>query len=1329
MSFIWCNMLNKNRKKDKWSYAVSEILGTVVLLAIAVGLFSIIYLTLSSSLLIQESPQVNIVGYVDGNNLILEHLGGSSLDSSVEFLVTIGGQQQTFSLDTIEFSDTNLNEKWDIGEQVNYSSSRIGGVYSVVASVRDTASNKLLFNGLLKEGINDDQDEQEAPLIVYVSNDFDELTEGWGYDHFNDLQQGIDSVAETGIIYLLNGIYEGDYNISKPLSLIGESMYQTIIDANEEISDGYVIIESTEDVLLSTFTIRNGYIIPEEDDEDEGIYAAVMSQNSTNITVTNLVIHDVNTGYASVEDISDIEVGNLIVYNCSIGVGIRNGTSASYTDIQVYDCNIGVFIVDTDSSNVIFENNTINNTFAGIYFVNSNNTVVRNNIIQNSEVFGILFDFETESYHNMIYNNKFVNNSVHVKDDYLNQYNITKTSGTNIIGGSFIAGNYYDNYAGLDIDDDGIGDTDLPYTSNGSIVTGGDYQPLTLQATFSPVSNWKMDENSGCIARDTYGDNNGTLEPNCPGTGPQWTQGISNTALLFDGDEDYILVDDAPNLNPITNMTIAAWVKWTIDPNSGKSWASIVNKGGNDQYRLQHNIDNSLFEFGIQTARGGRHLRSTTAPIQDLWYYVVGTYDGETIKIYVNGTLENSITWSGSIAASSSPLFIGRYSDGGRNFNGIIDEVSFYNRSLSIAEIQALYLQTRTQVDQNNTLIAHWKFNEAEGAIANDTSGNENHGTINTCIWKMGVNGSALYFNGVNSNVYSDRDGHPELDPVMNITVMAWVKNTDLDNNYMSNIIGRSGGSDGYSYRLYLNDGSSYDNLGVSIRTQTGGIQSREWTWADMNTSWFHLAMTFSNENEGTLRLYHNGVEIGNWDTIGQNLRYRTAYAGDDLYIGSGYQSTSNYFKGLIDDVRIYNATLTSSDIIEIFDQTRPTEDQPISIWYFNENTGSLAYDSMGGNDGSIIGPTWTTGVNGSALYFDGVNDYVEVPDHLSLDPIELTLMAWIKHGSTLDHRCIIDKRDDVQDGYNLYISPSGNAWVRINDNTLTGTSDIDDDVWHHIACTYDGSTIRIYVDGVEENSDSIGSELLDTINSLRIGLERDNGFDFNGIIDDARIYNYALSTQEIAEIYNSTKPSEDDDEIAMWEFNENTGTIAYDSIGENNGDIDSATWTQGISGSALSFNAAQDSSVNIAYDDSLALSQNFSISFWIYPTSSTVQWRTFLTRQSQFTCSYIGGNKIRIHINGYTNIDSQSAAPRNSWTHVVFTLEDTNIGDDIIRLYINGELDGQIGPVWGTHFSPTNPLFIGGDGSSSYYTGRLDDIRIYNRALTTEEVILLYNQ
>ena len=202
-----------------------------------------------------------------------------------------------------------------------------------------------------------------------------------------------------------------------------------------------------------------------------------------------------------------------------------------------------------------------------------------------------------------------------------------------------------------------------------------------------------------------------------------------------------------------------------------------------------------------------------------------------------------------------------------------------------------------------------------------------------------------------------------------------------------------------------------------------------------------------------------------------------------------------------------------------------------------------------------------------------------------------------------------------------------------------------------------------------------------------------------------------------------------DTDQIGLWHFNENTGTITYDAVGDNNGNINGASWTTGKLGSALYYDGSQQEYVNIPYAADLSLDHDYSIAFWIYPVGQTVQWRTFLTRSNQFTCSYIGGNKIRVHINGYSNIDSSSTAPRNTWTHVVFTFKNTDVGNDEIIMYINGQYDNQVGPTWGTPNTPSNPIRVGGDGSSSYYTGKIDELIIYDTVLSSTEVESLYNQ
>jgi hypothetical protein len=108
------------------------------------------------------------------------------------------------------------------------------------------------------------------------------------------------------------------------------------------------------------------------------------------------------------------------------------------------------------------------------------------------------------------------------------------------------------------------------------------------------------------------------------------------------GRTDAINVPNSGSLNPTTGLSVQAWVKWLVNPASGQNRSSILNKNANGQYRLQHNQYNSTFEFAIQTSRNS-YVQSTTRPQINTWYHVIGTYDGALLKIYVNGTLENTL--------------------------------------------------------------------------------------------------------------------------------------------------------------------------------------------------------------------------------------------------------------------------------------------------------------------------------------------------------------------------------------------------------------------------------------------------------------------------------------------------------------------------------------------------------------------------------------------------------------------------------------------------------------------------------------------------------------
>ncbi|KXK09361.1 MAG: hypothetical protein UZ20_WS6002000576 [candidate division WS6 bacterium OLB21] len=190
----------------------------------------------------------------------------------------------------------------------------------------------------------------------------------------------------------------------------------------------------------------------------------------------------------------------------------------------------------------------------------------------------------------------------------------------------------------------------------------------------------------GSTITDTSGNNNNGTSVNTSQVLGQFAN-----ARRFNGTSSYIEIGNSANLNPTTEITIETWIKWNINPASGAQWAQIINKNVDNQYQIQHNYNNSTFEFAIRTNVNRRYVLGTTVPQQGIWYHVVGTYNGSSMRIYVNGNLENTISLTGTIQSSTTPLRIGSRTSGDRFFNGDIDEVAIYNRALTGTEISSRY--------------------------------------------------------------------------------------------------------------------------------------------------------------------------------------------------------------------------------------------------------------------------------------------------------------------------------------------------------------------------------------------------------------------------------------------------------------------------------------------------------------------------------------------------------------------------------------------------------------------------------------------------------------
>jgi uncharacterized repeat protein (TIGR01451 family) len=213
--------------------------------------------------------------------------------------------------------------------------------------------------------------------------------------------------------------------------------------------------------------------------------------------------------------------------------------------------------------------------------------------------------------------------------------------------------------------------------------------------------------------------------------------------------------------------------------------------------------------------------------------------------------------------------------------------------------------------------------------------------------------------------------------------------------------------------------------------------------------------------------------------------------------------------------------------------QVEGGDDGLVAEWHFDEGSGSVLADSSGnGNDGVIHGATWVEGKYGKALSFDGVNDYVEVPDSPSLDITDtITIEAWVEPASTIqDSGAAICTKGTGAGGesWNLDIISDGFRFMRRQNDgasyikAVSGTfSSVQ---WYHLVGVVDGGHILIYVNGVKTtgNSYTRSFDINDHIVSIGSRQHRSGAYDlnFNGIIDETRIYNRALTADEIKSHY-----------------------------------------------------------------------------------------------------------------------------------------------------------------------------------------------------------------
>ena len=208
------------------------------------------------------------------------------------------------------------------------------------------------------------------------------------------------------------------------------------------------------------------------------------------------------------------------------------------------------------------------------------------------------------------------------------------------------------------------------------------------------------------------------------------------------------------------------------------------------------------------------------------------------------------------------------------------------------------------------------------------------------------------------------------------------------------------------------------------------------------------------------------------------------------------------------------------------------SDDGLVAEWHFDEGSGSVLVDSSGnGNDGTIYGATWVDGKHGTALHFDGQDDYVTSSLNSAINE-DLTIIFWMESNDLASYQQrLVDLGTLDSVGFQICMSPDGNLIV---DNSggpssiVVTSNSYNDGIWHHIVGVREGSNYHLYVDGSYVDSTT---GMTPSYEFVYIGKRASEHY-FNGIIDEVRIYNRALAADEIKEHYEGEqtviKPTEE---------------------------------------------------------------------------------------------------------------------------------------------------------------------------------------------------------
>ena len=875
------------------------------------------------------------------------------------------------------------------------------------------------------------------------------------------------------------------------------------------------------------------------------------------------------------------------------------------------------------------------------------------------------------------------------------------------------------------------------------------------------VSWWPGDSDPS----DFVGSNDGTLV----GNAQAGVAGQVDGAFSFDGNGDYVEIPDSPSLSNFPNgITISAWINPSSLPNN---FPAIVGK--TDSYAssrlhlmLHSTIPGSL-HWGI-----GNVFGSTPGGVVTFnqWNYVTLSYDKSTVRIYVDGVLVQSQSTNVAVPDTAANLRIGTRPSpsSGQYFHGLIDEVQIFDRALSQTEIQAEFDagsagKCKVQCVPPPSGLKHWWDGDAvSGTTATDIADAKDGTLVNGATTAPGQVGNAFSFNGVNQ--YVDAPSIGEINPVEN-TIDFWFNS----NQHKGTVVDYGQFHAGALTNLHIRNTGEFAvnlwNLGNFPNLVTPSPISLG--------QWHHAAYTCGPSG---MKLYFDGVLVDthpNTDCDGQGPRNTVIIGAHNFCIGNPSCLSAVAFNGLVDEVEMYDRELTAAEVLAIFNadsdgkckvQCVTPPSNLVSWWPMDETGGTTTIDIADANDGTHIGgPIPVTGKVAGALSFNGVNQRVEISDTTgsNLDITnQITIDAWIKPTVSQLGGIATKFGSSPRSGYGMFFRGDqgnivdgfigkGNTFFRV-----IGSTSIPLNQYTHVAMTYDGAVMKLYINGALDGTTSTSGAMNTNNVRLIIGARDSSGSViqfFNGEIDEVEIFNRALSITEVQAIFNAGSDGKckvqcvpaPSNLVSWWPGDGNANDIQDGNDGTL---VNGATFATGLVGQAFSFDGGNDF-VSFGNPSNLNPTSVFTIDTWINPTSlpPTGSIGELISKRSYFATSVtdfpvfvlltkdgkvvFGLSKGNDFSTDAALVSSTVLSPGN-WYHVTVVYQANNIA----KLYINGveeasqSINFQIS-------SNTRPWTIGrasaevsgGVGTSAFH-GLMDEVEFFNRVLSASEIQSIFN-